>query len=189
MATSFREYIEEKFFDDIYEELKSYIYKNKSMIPFKLSSIDAVHQAILDDAYFKKFYVHNYYNYDIRMTIIVEAQVTLKQYKGGDCIDDYDYPWFLVKCECKLIDKITDFKVVNVETFDQLEKNNCGLTDNLIPYIKKEKMDEYATTILQHIYPQALNGLPIDPYEFAHKLGLTIKEVKFKNENQIEEYP
>ncbi len=185
MVSSFKEYIEEKYFDTIYNKVNSYIYNYRSSIPFRLRCIDIVHQAYLEDAYIKKFYVYDYLKDEIGMSIIVETNVTLKQYKYGEYIDDYDYTWFLIKCKCTFSDKITNFRVVSVEYYEGLDKEDFGLTDNLIPYIKKERLDDRATKILEYFYPEALRGQPVNPYEFAKRLKLTIEECKFKNPNKM----
>ena len=185
MVASFRGFIEEKYFDEIYKQVEIHIIQNRTTIPFRTNRIDNVSYVTLEDAYFKRFYVHDYSKDKIGITIIVEAQVTLKQYIHGECEYDTDYPWFLVKCSCNFNENITNFKVKSIESYEILDKEQFGLTDNLIPYIKKERLDEYANKILQHIYPEALEGQPIDPYIFAKRLNLTIKEVNFKNENKM----
>lgn len=181
MAISFREYIEEKYMDIIFYKLKDYICDNKTKISFKLNRIDDVHEVWLEEAYFEHFYVHDYKNDNIGITIILETNVILKQHSHGDVILDYDHPWFLVKCKCKLSDKLTDFKIQNIEAYDRLDKEEFGLTDNLIPYIKKEKMDEIASEILNNVYPEALDGSSVNSYKFAKRLGLIVIKTKFKN--------
>lgn len=185
MAVSFKEYVEEKYYDYLYSKLKYYIFDNKSNISFRLKNIDTVHYVEVEDAYFKKFYVHNYSKNQVGISIIIEVEATLKEYKCGEYNFDHDYPWFLVKCRCDFTDKISNFKIVSIEHYDGLDKEQFGLTDNLIPYIKKERLDDYAATILQSVYPEALKGSPIDPYEFARRLKLNIKEVLFKDKNKM----
>lgn len=185
MVISFKEYIESKYLDKIFYEVKDYILENRTNIDFKCKKINEPQQVWLEDAYFKKFYVHDYNNDIIGMNIIVETQLTLKEYTNGEVYDETVYPWFLVKCSCKLSDTITNFKVIFIESYVNLHHEEYGLTDNLIPYIRKNQFDNIALEILKKYYPKALQGSKVDPFEFATALGLNLKEVKFKNKNQL----
>ena len=185
MDFSFKNYIKSKYYDYIYNKLRFYIFNHKDSIPFRLEYIDNVNQVWLEEADIKKFYIHEYSNNEIGINIIIEAYVTLKEYSKGVYKSDSDYPWFLINCKCELKDELKNFRILNIEPYEGLYERSQGLTDNLIPYIKKDNMDEYATRLLKEYYPEALNDTILDPYDFANRLGLTIKKVDFKNPNQM----
>lgn len=178
---SFSEYIKDKYFDLIYTRLKSYVYYQKDNIPFKLKYIDDIQQVWLEDAYIKKFYIYDYPNNEIGINIIVETYVTLKEYKKGEYKSDSDYPWFLVSCKCEFTDDIKNFKIQNIEPYNGVYEKYKSLTDNLVPYIKKEEMDEYAENLLKKHYPEVLNDKILSPYDFAEKLGLKIEKINFND--------
>ena len=73
MVASFREFVEEKYFDEIYKQVNFYIIQNRTTIPFRTNRIDTAKYVTLEDAYFKRFYVHDYSKDKIGITIIVEV--------------------------------------------------------------------------------------------------------------------
>lgn len=185
MPASFKKYIEDYYFDIVSKKISSYIVYNYSKIPFRLNTINNVDYAKLEEAYIKNIYVNDYFENYIGINILVETGVTIGEYNHGEYNYDYDYPWFSIKCKCKFDNVITNFIVLSIECFEGVDKESFGLTDNLIPYIKKEKFDDYAEKILNKIYPEAMNGEAVDTYEFAKRLGLNVIEVVFKDESKI----
>ena len=183
MISSFRGYIEEYYFDKLFDNLKWYVYNNRNKINFKLNKIRYVDQVYLENIYMKKMYISYYSNDKIEMNIVIDTEVTLKEYKYGELYSDTDYPVFIVNCKCDFENTINNFKIISITHDEYLEKSSNLLTDNLIPYIKKDKLEDYAKMILEKYYPEALCGFPVDPRIFAKRLNLTIKESKFKNSN------
>ena len=185
MECSFKKLIEEEYLDKISYKLNNYIYDNKEKINFKSKVINYIDQVFLVDAYFKKFYIYSYQSNYIWMNIIIETEVCIRERNRRDYIEDKCFPWFLVKCKCQFIGKISNFEIIDLEHYEGTNREENSLTDNLIPYIKKEKMDDVATKILQRYYPEALNGEAVNAYEFAKRLKLNLIEVNFNNPNII----
>lgn len=185
MGVSFRELIEEKYLDKISHKLNNYIYDYKDKIFFKSKTINYIDQVFLADAYFKKFYIYSYQSNYIWMNIIIETEICIRESSKGDYIEDKVFPWFLVKCKCQFNGKISNFEIVDLEQYEGTNREENSLTDSLIPYIKKEQMDDVATCILQKVYPEALNGEAVDAFVFANRLKLDVLEVNFTNPNII----
>ena len=183
MDISFGKYIEGKYFDIVYAKMKTYILENKNSIPFNFTLIESIDEIYIDELYVKKTYIYDKLNDQIGITLILEGRFIGKEYYGSECIEDYKYSSFSMQCSCELKENISKFTVETIEPYDGLEKHPYGLNDNLVPYINKEELDDYAQNILSNIYPEALTGMPIDSDEFAKRLNLNIRETNFKNKN------
>lgn len=59
--------------------------------------------------------------------------------------------WLDIYCEASLAKELKDFKVLNVDFYNGKNYKDQPLSNSFVPLIKAEKLDEYATKILENI--------------------------------------
>lgn len=183
MRISFKRYVEEFYMDEIHKQINLFIKNNKEEI-LSFKKLNYVRDLFLEDTILKGTYIYDEFNDNLGFTILVEACITYKRKSKNDYIYDQTLIWFNVECGCKLIQDISHFKIRSVEIYTGMNKKENGLSDALIPYIKKDDMDELAEKILKEIYPEALL-CGLNTHEFARRLGLSIMEAKFKDTKKM----
>lgn len=186
MGYSFRNYIEKRYMEQIEKKVRSFLLYNKEKMDF-LSKYNDVNWIDIEDVYIKNLFAYASEGNKVLINIIVEAYLTIKEYNYAEGYNDSfgTHQWFLVKCIFDLKNDEKEFVIKEVEEFSSLGKNQNRLSDSLIPYIKKEKLDDIASKILDKIYPSVVHSGSLNPYVLIQKFGLKIEEVSFKKEGTL----
>lgn len=175
---SFSKLIELKYYSKIYNEVKKFIFYNKDKIKFTSNVIDEIKTYKIEDLYFKRTYVEEFNGF-IKIKIVIEVELTISQYKKSENYYDTIYPNFTCDCCCILTDEIENFNIDDVGFYEKFYFGEYSLTDNLIPYISKEKMEIIAEKILVKFYPNALIGERVNPHIFSKILKLNVIQKEF----------
>lgn len=173
---SFTEYVANRFYNDLFAAVGSYVEENYASLDLRSYAVKYIDSAVLSDITIKRAYVGD--SDDMRITFDVALEAEIEVYEVDRHHDNSDVcnRWFLVKCGADLALHLDDFRIFGVSQYSQKACMERPLDDNLVPYIKPEKLDEAAEDFLRRNYPKALlEPMAIDVADLAHAMGLAIE--------------
>ena len=172
---SFKEYINERFYNDFFSVIKPYVIEHRGKLEFYSRVVSEVDFAELSDIKVKTVGIDDRDGMRIAFDAVIEAEVDIKEYARYDSKEDTCYPWFMLSCEADLSKDLNDMKVLKIEPYNQKSKHNKPLSDSLVPISYKDDLDKIATDFLLRHYPEALKTpMAIDPSLLVNRLGLNI---------------
>ncbi|WP_342976532.1 hypothetical protein [Streptococcus constellatus] len=122
---------------------------------------------------------------DIILTVFAEVKWLLS---FGELAKRNKIRWLRVSCTGRVDDGIQDFKILSVSPY---KKSKISLfakpfSDNLVPFLWKDELDDIAEEILKSHYPEMLQkSMPINPYVLAQTLGLKVEYRKITEDCSI----
>jgi len=174
---SFTEYIANRFYNDLFAAVGSYVEENYATLDLHSYAVKFIDSAVLSDITIKRAYVGDCDDMRITFDVALEAEIEVYEVDRHHDNSDLCNRWFLIKCETDLTQHLDDFRILGVSPYSQRACIERPLDDNLVPYIKPDKLDEVAADFLRRNYPKALlEPMAIDVVDLAHKMGLTIEQ-------------
>lgn len=183
---SFTEYVANRFYNDLFAAVGSYVEENYASLDLRSYAVKYIDSAVLSDITIKRAYVGD--SDDMRITFDVALEAEIEVYEVDRHHDNSDVcnRWFLVKCGADLALHLDDFRIFGVFQYSQKACMERPLDDNLVPYIKPEKLDEAAADFLRRNYPKALlEPMAIDVADLAHAMGLSIERHHITNDFSV----
>lgn len=172
---SFREFLKNKHYNLICNAIIEYISEHKHNLNILLRNISNIDKIITDDFDIKFVTSTNNSGLEIDFEVVVEAELEVYDYSKKHEMVENTSQWFTCHCKGSLEDKLTDIQIQNVNEYSGVKHGHDCLSDNFIPYVKQEDLDEMAHSFLKKYYPKALlEPLKIDTIELAHSMGLTV---------------
>lgn len=172
----FNEYMQDNYYNAIAKRLGSFIVQNKDAFEndafYRISWIDPEEiNYTVSGTTFKDL---GDGRIEIRTT--VDADVPFSGYTRGGQDSDSDTRSYNVFFSAKLDDGLQDMKVTEVSEYYKANYDkDKSMSQSWLNYMYEERMDEYAEDFLRRNYPKALlQHMPIDPYEVAKAMGMTI---------------
>ena len=173
---SFTEYISSRFYNDLFTAVGSYVEDNYASLDLHSYAVKYIDSAVLSDITVKRAYVGDRDDMGIAFDVALEAEIEVYEVDRHHDNSDVCNRWFCVKCEADLAQHLDDIHILGVCPYSQKACMERPLDDNLVPYIKPEKLDEAAADFLRRNYPKALlEPMAIDVADLAHEMGLTIE--------------
>ena len=174
---SFKEYINNRFYDKFFAAVNSFMIPRRKSIDFSSRVVSDVDYAELSDVKVKCVWVDDREDMSIAFDVVIEAEVYIREYsRRYDTKEDTCYPWFLLSCTGDLSKGLDDFYIHRVDTYNTKSKQSRPLDDSLVPINFKEDLEAVAFDFLQKYYPEAIKTpMPIEPDVLAERLGLTIE--------------
>ncbi len=173
---SFTEYVANRFYNDLFTAVGSYVEENHASLDLYSYTVKYIDSAVLSDITIKRAYVNNSDGMNLSFDVALEAEIEIYEVDRHHDNSDVCNRWFLVKCGADLAQQLDDFQILGVYTYSKKACMDRPLDDNLVPYIKPEKLDEAATDFLRRNYPKALlEPMPVDVADLAHAMGLSIE--------------
>lgn len=170
----FKHYMEENFYDDIFNRLKSYIAARKdsfeSNVIYDISRVTLDSFTVSGVTFDER--VDNYL--EIRTTVDAEIEINGKTkygYESDSIVKCYNV-FFSALLENGLHDvKINNIDEYNERTFDKRK----SLSQDLLHYLYEEHIEEEAEDFLKRNYPKALlQPMPIPAEDVAIGMGMEI---------------
>lgn len=173
---SFKEYIGNRFYNQFFNALKSYVISRHKSIDLNSHAVSNADYVELSDFTIKTVGIDDRDGMEIAFDVLVEAEVYVKEYHHRrDVEEDTCFPWFILSCTADLSRNMDDLRIHRVEQYNQRNKQNKPLSDSLVPISYKIDLDKIATEFLNKHYPEALRTpMPVDPMVLADRLGLTV---------------
>lgn len=175
---SFRDVIQDLFYNEIFEELSSHVEENPSEIDCISYDVECPDEASLDFFEVKRVNIKKAPDDRLDFDVIVSADLvigeTVKRNRETDGVEQ----WFRISCSAVLDDGISDFTVQGVDVYNKYntgKENN--LSEYLVPIIYKEQYDSEAEKFLQKYYPEALEKpMPVSVETIVERMGLRVQE-------------
>lgn len=188
---SFEKYIENKFYDEIFKKLKSYILNNKRNLNIQKNNFLEIKYISLNDFHINKYKVIDVKKELVTLDIVVINDLEVYGYtKGKNSIYETDNSTLYLEMQVifRFHNGISDLKVLTIEEYDRnkffnkKEKYNNRFT----PYIKKNELDDVAENLLKEYYPEVLeNNIPLSVIELVRRLNLNIVEEVLTKDKSI----
>jgi len=177
--SSFRDVIEDMFYNDIFNALSAFIEDNPSRLESNSYRVQSPDEAALSD--FKIQFVditeseEDGVFFDVVVSAEVEIAETVRRTRETDGIEQ----WFQVSCTAELEDGIQDFRISDIQVYSKSRRSKQNnLSEYLVPIIYKEYLDNVAEKFLAKYYPEALTEpMPVPSREVAKRMGLDVQEV------------
>lgn len=174
---SITQYVKEHYFNEIAEAGKGYFLKHAHTLGVAMG----VASEVVTVEYSKIEYVtagnRNDELIDIDVLLNVYAEVT-QQIEMESSSTQKRNRWLRVSCTALVDDGLQNFQVKRVTPYKkgQISIFDKPLSDELVPFLWKEELDETAEEILSLYYPEIIQEpMAIDPHKFAKILGLSIE--------------
>ncbi|MGF6376540.1 hypothetical protein M2140_001617 [Clostridiales Family XIII bacterium PM5-7] len=176
-SRSFTEYVLSRFYNGLFTVVKEYVDDNFSSIELCSNSVSNIDSATLVDIEVKKVGVDDRDAMRIAFDIILEAEIEVSETTRHYDNSDTCYQWFIVSCEGDLSKNLDDYVIINIQTYNQKNKQVKPLSDSLVPYLYKKGAEAAATDFLKRNYPEALRTpMPLDVVELVKRMGLKIEQ-------------
>lgn len=177
--TSFRDVIEDVFYDDIFNALSEYIENSPDKLEGNSHCVESPDEAALS-AFEVKFVditdsEGNKIFFDVVVSAEIEVAETVKRNRETDGIEQ----WFRISCFAELEDGFQNFYISDIHIYNKYNngKNN-RLSEHLVPIISKDQLDDVAEAFLKKYYTEALaTPMAVPAREVAKRMGLDVQEV------------
>lgn len=186
---NFLSYVLDRFYDKILNRLKDYICKNKEdLILDNFSDATDIDEGEIDIA-LNELGVHIEETNDCEFSfdIVLSPEVGVGVYHSKSRSLEFESIFIgktIVSCSASLKNGFSNFYIDDVFDYT-LSHYTKELNGDLVPIIKKQEYDKYATEFLNTYYPQALNGEIVNPYKVAKSMGLEIKRRNLSKDKSI----
>ena len=168
----------ERCFGDVYNPLAVWVKENPNSLELMYSRIKYPDTATLQDMVLE-FTTDVAISGDIvNFDAVVSCEIELEEELNRDRHSNSVSQWFRVSCSVKVDDKISNFKVLNIEPYSKgrLTRHEGKVDSNLVPKIYKKDLDGEATRFLTEFCPEALEtpmAVPIVDI-VKNKMGLNL---------------
>lgn len=176
---SFRDVIEDRFYNEIFNKLSIFVQSNPDKLESKSNYVESPDEAELYDFEIKWVSITGSEGNGIQFDVILSAEIeiaeTIKRNRETDGLQQ----WFRISCATILEDGLQDFDVIDVSIYmRQKEKKENRLSEYLVPVIGKEELDQVAETFLKKYYPEALEKpVKVPARKIAKRMGLKVHQV------------
>lgn len=170
----FKEYVEDVYYDEIFYKLKGLVWSQKDS--FENENFTYVSKVDLYDirvcgVTFKELDTGLL---EIRVSVDAEIRVQGKtRYDYEESSDTRTYNVFLVG---ELKDGLHNVKVTKAEEYNQAKyEKGKSLSQDLVPYMYEENVEDEAEAFLKKYYPKALlQPMPVPAVEVAYGMGMDV---------------
>ena len=131
---SFKEYISDKFYNQMFGALKSFVITNRARLDLRSNIVSNIDFIELSDFTVKAVGIDDREGTGIAFDVAVEAELEVTERSSRKGIrSDACSQWFLLCCEGDLSKGVSSFKVNHIEVYNQMQMQKNPLTDALIP--------------------------------------------------------
>jgi hypothetical protein len=172
---SFTDYVANRFYNELYATVESYIEKNREKLDLHLRKVHNMGEVLLLDIEVKSVSVNDLQGMEIEFDVILDAEIEVVE--GDYHYDDSDlcHQWFLLRCSGNLDCSLNDFEITGINIYNQKNKLPNLLSDSLVPYIHKDDLETVANDFLKRHYPEALKTpMAVEPQKLAKDMRLNV---------------
>nr|DAT88735.1 MAG TPA: IrrE protein [Caudoviricetes sp.] len=174
---SFAAYLEDVYYNQVFDELKSYIFSNRNRINLSTYSVPDPNYIELSDFHIMGVCFHETENDCLEFRASVQTEIEISGRNRRDYESDSTDYWFSISFTAFLHDGLHDVRIVAVSEYSKERfKAEDSLTKYLIPYIYAKELDLHAEKFLKKYCPLALDrpmALPIK--DILKEMGLTVR--------------
>lgn len=184
----FLSYLEENFYDRIYNSIKSYVIRHREGLIIEPKDLIAVENIDVENLGLMSAWIDSKDNSRIEFDLHVNPDISYVEVSGRhrDREASGTRLWLTLSCKAKVEDGIKGFFITNVDLFNKDTKQTKPLDEYMVPCISRSEYEKYANEILNKYYPEAAKGDgPIDPRIIARRMGFTIIERSIRKDRSI----
>ncbi|MFM0818806.1 XRE family transcriptional regulator [Streptococcus suis] len=185
----FDKYIFDTYHEKIIKTVKGFVFNNKDNTDLSTHMVPEPNGFIeFDDFDLYKVNYEILNNYELKIEIIVIAEVVVRQYIKGEMEIDTKSKYVSVQAKIELDTGIKNFQIYNTEFKEDLynKSKNFILSNDWVPYIRKKDFDDIAENFLRKYYPQAITQpTPIPVETIVSRMGLTIYQEKLTIDDSV----
>ena len=137
---SFTEYVSSRFYNELFAAVSSYVEENYASLDLRSYAVKYIDAAVLSDITIKRVYVDDRENMRIAFEVALDSEIEVYEVNRHHDNSDTCSRWFLVKCEADLSQQLNDFCIIGVSPYSQKACIARPLDDNLVPYIRSDKL-------------------------------------------------
>lgn len=184
---SFEGYVEDKYYNEIYGRIRSYIFENKNKLNLHSYSVPDPSRFNLDTIHVMSATFKDAPDDNIKFNLAVYADIEIDGRGKYDWEQDMIERWFRVTFIGVLKEGLHDLKITNVEEYskERFNAEDC-LTRFLVPYIYSKDLDKVAEHFLKRYYPYAIDTpMPIPIEEIVDRMGLHMISTSISKDDAI----
>lgn len=176
---SFKDVVQEHYYDEIFKELADFIDENPSQLESRSNFVLEPDEASLVDFEVKWVTITSSPDNHLYFYVIVSAEIQIAETVKRNRETDGLIQWFRISCTSILEDGLQDFGVTDVSIYmKQKESKENRLSEYLVPIISKDELDCVAERFLKKYYPVALEKpTKVPARRIAKIMGLKIAQV------------
>lgn len=171
---NFREYMEDVYYDEIFNKIKGLVCAHKDS--FESDTVYSVSYAEPYDIHVSGVTFKEQDNGLLEIRVSVDADISVKgktQYGYDEIADNASFNVFF---RAKLEDGLQQVTITNAEEYNpaKFEKDK-SLSQDLVPYLYEDTVEKNAEDFLKRHYPKALlQPMPLPVFEVAKSMGMTV---------------
>lgn len=174
--TSFSSYLEDVYYNQIFDRIKFYIINNKDRMNLSTYSVPYPSYAELSDFHVMGVTFRELDNDQIEFRASIQAEIEISGKRRKDYESDTADCWFTISFSAVLNNGLHQVKLHDISEYTK-ERFNAedSLTKYLVPYVYVKDLDSHAEKFLLKYCPRALNepmALPIK--EILNSMKLTV---------------
>lgn len=173
---SFAAYLEDQYYDQMFNRLKSYIFQNRGRLNLHTSLVHDPSYIELDDLHVMGVSFKETEDDRILFRAAIQTDIIVKGRSRRDYEEDVVYPWFsisftgILRCGLNMV-TITSVGEYSKERFSKED----ALSQYLIPYVYSKDLDAHAEKFLKKYCPKALDApMPLPIKEVLEAMCLTV---------------
>ena len=155
---SFRGFIENRYYEEIYNTLSGHVADNPSKLDLYSNRIKQPDEAELLEMNIRRIDVLDTPGDEVLFDVIVTTEVFIAETVSRNRETDDKEQWFRCSCSATLEgSKMNDFAVHSIAVYNKQAPSKTDiLSDKLVPIIAKQHFDDVAEIFLREYYPEAL---------------------------------
>lgn len=174
-------FIYEICFSPMWEATASYINSAPSSLDLSRSRIKYPTGALLEDMLLEFPCNISIQGDQLCFDAVVSCTILLEENSDYCCSTYETKQWLRISCEATVTDKLDNLRIISVCRYskDQKKQSDVIYSHNIVPYLRKEDLDDEAERFLKEFCPEALEKpmrIPIE--EIATQMGLTVIQGK-----------
>ncbi|SHJ09431.1 ImmA/IrrE family metallo-endopeptidase [Propionispora hippei] len=176
---SFRDVIEDRLFNEIFNALLIFVEDNPGKLEGNSHCVESPDEATLSDVEVKLVDITDSEGNEIFFDVVVSAEIeiaeTVKRNRETDGIEQ----WFRISCSAELEDGFRKFYISDIHIYNKYNNGKENhLSEYLVPIIRKDQLDDVAEEFLKKYYPEALaKPMAVPAREVAKRMGIDVQEV------------
>ncbi len=176
-SSNFLSYLENNYYDKLENALIKFIKTNKNDLIIDKYDFINVEDIEVYDLGLKNVFIDSKDEINIDFDIQLNPEITYTEIVGKYRTREAggtNSLWFTISCKAKISNTLKAFSIISVDEYNSA-KPKKPLNGNLVPVIRHDEYEKYATAILTKYYPEALAAdKPIDAMTLASKMGFKV---------------
>lgn len=173
---SFKDYIKQKFDNEIWAVAETFLNNNTSYIKSLVSKLHRPGDIEITEVQIEHVWVED--QEDMRINFELALSVVFNIQEGDYHYDDYEEKtvWLLLECTGDLDKQLEDFNVLNYGLYNGKNKVQSPLDDSLVAVISTSDLERVSEDFLNKYYPDALKEPTyLDPLKLTETMGAKLE--------------